>query len=318
MKGGINLHNKDTKNYIKFELLENGLDFVISALKYLNEPIHPYNLKYTILHLGAGIELILKERLRREHWALLFSKIDKANPSDYKNGNFTSVTLDDSIERLINVCGVNIPLQKIRHIKSLRDKRNRLEHYGIVDSIEALKATIAEALNFLIDFISDELKDELDNDDIVIIREQILKFDTFVQKRLKAIGNQLAKYRFVVTCPRCFQDAAYISDGLHCLFCGYQNEDLEDAADEYVSEVLRESKYEIVKHGGEWPIYSCPGCYFETLVRTNEGYICFVCANKWNFGDIEACIRCGVNLCFTEEDGANLCNYCLEGIFNNE
>jgi len=30
--------------------------------------------KYAVLHLAAGVELLLKEQLRREHWALLFSK----------------------------------------------------------------------------------------------------------------------------------------------------------------------------------------------------------------------------------------------------
>ncbi|OAB27373.1 hypothetical protein [Paenibacillus macquariensis] len=308
------MQTKNLHNDVKFELFENGLNFVVSALGYLNEPIQPSDLKYAILHLSSGIELILKERLRREHWTLLFNKLDKASYQDYNNGKFTSATFNECITRLIHICEVDISQQNKNHLNSLRDKRNRFEHFGIVDTSEALKATAADALNFLIDFINNELEDELDNDDMVVIREEVLKFDAFVHQRWKAIGDPLAKAFLVVTCPRCLQDAADLSDGLHCLFCGYKNDDPEDVANEYVSEVLRESKYAIVTQGGEWPIYSCPNCYSETLVRTDEVYICFQCSESWDPGDIKECMRCS-RLCFAKEDDFfSLCNICLEDI----
>lgn len=170
-------------------------------------------------------------------------------------------------------------------------------------------------LNFLVDFISDELEDEVDNDDMVVIREKALKFDAFVEQRWKAIGDQLAKVHLIVTCPRCLQDAAELSDGLHCLFCRYKNDDPEDVTNEFVSEFLCESKYEVVTQGGEWPIYSCPGCDCETLIGTDEGYICFSCAERWEFDDIDECTRCGA-LCFTEEGSARLYDYCLEDVLS--
>ncbi|PCL95028.1 hypothetical protein [Paenibacillus lautus] len=310
------MNQKDSHNDVEFELFENGLNFVVSALEYLDEPIQPSDLKYAILHLSSGIELILKERLRREHWTLLFTKVDKASLQDYKNGKFTSASFDDCIARLVNICEVDISSQQRKNLNSLRDKRNRFEHFGIVDTSEALKATVADALNFLIDFISDELEDELDNDEMMIIREEVLKFDAFIKQRWKAIGDQIAKLQLVVTCPRCLQDAADLSDGFHCLFCGYKNDDPEEIANEYVSEVLRESKYEVVTQGGEWPIYSCPDCGYETLVRTEEGFICFTCADKWDFGDLEECMRCGSTYCFTKDGGASLCENCLDYIRN--
>lgn len=266
--GGHNMNQKDVDNDVEFELFENGLNFVVSAIEYLEEPIKPSDLKYAILHLSSGIELILKERLRREHWTLLFNKVEKASLQDYKNGKFTSANFDDCIDRLINICEVDINQQIRKNLNSLRDKRNRFEHFGIVDSSEALKATVADALNFLIDFVNDELEDEVDNDEMVVIREEVLKFDSFVNQRWKAIRSKIAKIKLIVTCPRCLQDAADLSDGFQCLFCGYKNDDPEEIANEYVSEVLRESKYEIVTQGGEWPIYFCPGCDYETLVRT--------------------------------------------------
>ena len=82
------MEQKSTHNDVEFELFENGLNFVVSALKHLDEPIKATDLKYAILHLSSGIELILKERLRRAHWTLLFSKVDKASLQDYKMAGF--------------------------------------------------------------------------------------------------------------------------------------------------------------------------------------------------------------------------------------
>ena len=219
---------------------------------------------------------------------------------------------DDCINRLINICEVDIKQQERKILNSLRDKRNRFEHFGIVDSSEALKATVAEAINFLIDFVNNELKDEIDEDEMAIIRDEALKFKAFVDTRWKIITNDLGQLSPIVTCPRCLQNAGYISDGFHCLFCGYKNGDPELIANEYVSEVLRESMYEVVTQGGEWPIDSCPNCGLETLVRTKEEYICFNCAEEWEFDDIDLCMRCGTNLVQVSEDRVSFCSTCLE------
>ena len=52
--------------HIEFTLLENGLDFIWSAVEHLGTDLSKRSLKYAVLNLAAGIELILKERLRRE------------------------------------------------------------------------------------------------------------------------------------------------------------------------------------------------------------------------------------------------------------
>jgi hypothetical protein len=66
-----------------YTLLENGLDFVPSSLEHLtaaSATSAPENgsqkrhLKYALIHLGSGIELVFKERLRQEDWQLLFQE----------------------------------------------------------------------------------------------------------------------------------------------------------------------------------------------------------------------------------------------------
>ena len=78
----------------KFSLLENGLDFLLSSLEHLtaasaipsskvNEVVQAVeqkrHLKCALLHLCSSIELIFKERLRQEHWSLVFKDVSKAS-----------------------------------------------------------------------------------------------------------------------------------------------------------------------------------------------------------------------------------------------
>ncbi|MCK5581837.1 MAG: hypothetical protein KAJ18_11260 [Candidatus Omnitrophica bacterium] len=66
------------KEQIEFQILENGLDFILSALNYISGPKEKSDLKYGVLRLSSGCELVLKERLRQEHWSLVFENIKKA------------------------------------------------------------------------------------------------------------------------------------------------------------------------------------------------------------------------------------------------
>jgi len=68
---------------IELNLLDNGLDFIIEGLKPTTR-LWGYDKvesvwKYSVLNIFSGIELILKERLRREHWSLIFEDVSNAN-----------------------------------------------------------------------------------------------------------------------------------------------------------------------------------------------------------------------------------------------
>lgn len=288
------------KNDIQFSLLENGLDFVVSALDYLEED-QPENIKYAILHLSAGIELIFKERLRCEDWTLLFSKIEAADEQLYQNGDFHSVDFEKSIKRLEENCGVEFLDEHKEKLRILRKKRNKFEHFRIIDSSDALKVILADVLDFLIDFISSELMDqneeeyELIHEYMQIIREKALGFHHFVERRMESVKPILQQERIVLTCPRCGQEAGiFDSDCFNCVFCNYSNSDSHRVANEYIYEVLQLSD-NYVKDGGEWPLYYCPSCENRTLVHDTykSKFICFSCADFWQEKYIRFCESCG-------------------------
>jgi hypothetical protein len=309
----------DESKLLRFTLLGNGLDFVWSAVEHL-ETAHGRKLKYAILHLVAGVELILKERLRREHWSLIFEKPEKAHRAAFEAGNFVSVSMDGCVRRLSAVCDVGISNRHRERLSALKEHRNRLEHFGIAESAEALIAVTNAVLSFLLDFISSELQIPALSDEeqstLNRIRRKLGDLQTFVDKRWKAIGPVVeAADTPVVQCPACLETAAIVSEGIDCKFCGHRQA-AKDAADEYIGAVLGESYYSTIKEGGEWPLYECPECSSETLVdqADRDGianrFVCFDCGQTWGVTDLRFCDSCGRPY-RREEDGATICDDCF-------
>src|SRR3972149_5621966 len=137
------MENKGNPKEIKFDLLENAFDFILSALEYISTDKKKANLKYAILHMCAGAEIILKEPLRVEHWSLLFEDINKANMQAYKSGDFESVRFKTCLQRLKGVCKISLSNEDEHYIGGLRKKRNCLEHFLIIDTHEALTSSVS-------------------------------------------------------------------------------------------------------------------------------------------------------------------------------
>lgn len=310
------------ENDLRFTLLENGLDFIRSGLESLQGTPAKHDLKYAVIHLCAGIELVLKERLQREHWSLVFDKVEKADKKSCETSDFISVYFEDCLQRLIGICGVHVTDAQRQELLAFRRKRNRLEHFGIVDSVEALTATAAEVLGFLLEFINNELHPEefpeeeraaLDG-----IRQMLPGFTAFVETRWKAIKREVESAQGTVTsCPRCTQEAAIIDDGIKCQFCRHES-GAEQTAEEYVRDILGLSYYRTMKDGSPWPIYECPECGRESLVDRgpsgsqypHEQFICFGCGEKWMEKDLGYCSECQQP---HDASGESLiCDSCLE------
>jgi hypothetical protein len=81
---------------LEYSLLENGLDFMVSGVREVSGAHDQRRLKYGVLHLGAGIELVLKEKLRRFDWKLLFRYPKRIDQQKYLSGDFVSVGLEES------------------------------------------------------------------------------------------------------------------------------------------------------------------------------------------------------------------------------
>jgi len=278
------------------ELLRNSLDFLFSALAYLeNSPNDKAALKYGVLHLSGGVELLFKSRLAREHWTLIFHQPQMASPMQYVSGDFVSATAEELQTRLRVICGVVWSDKTLRTMKHFRELRNRYEHFHVGLEGYAVQAQASAMLDMVMQFINDELTDDLEEfqEEIDSLRATLPRFRKFADDRLQSIKSQLEQPdTTVVVCPLCRLKANVVSNGATCKFCGYENSSIEGAADEYISIVLELNQYRLIKDGGVWPRAECPECGAEALVETKETFVCFGCGRQYDREDLMYCAEC--------------------------
>ena len=284
---------------VEFSLLENGLDFILRALEYLEGGHSDRDIKYATLHLSSGIELIFKERMRRENWELLFHYSNQINRDIYESGDFRSIGIKTSLARLEEHCDVEFEEEDKILISNFRSRRNKIEHLRVSDTYEAMVSAMVKLLTILMGFIGNHLSNVTDKETELLneIRKKLVDFEAFHEEQLSKIQDILDQEEFVETCPKCINDTLIIKaeewDGMPgCLYCGYTDSSSE-VAEEYINKILGLS-WRHIAAGGEWPLFECPNCENEALIIFSdlEKQICFSCANNYEIGDLVHCGSC--------------------------
>jgi hypothetical protein len=308
----------------RFSPLENGLDFLLSSLEHLTaasscakkhvqgasaDVMHQKrHLKYALLHLCSSIELLFKVRLRQEHWSLVFANINKADDEAQIEGEFESVGFNDLMDRLVRICHVELSEEHRRQLLNLRKRRNRMEHFGTVDSLLAITASVSLMVSFTIDFVestftAEDLREERPL--IYEIRHQLGSCDAFIHQRWKEIREDIVNFHAGIGCPACQQPALEVDGGsVKCRFCCHSSTS-EEAANEYTFVVLGRS--------GESAVNTCPECEGATLVTRipDHGSFCFNCGERWDWGELDQCWNCN-EFYAAEEHGGGVCAACFQ------
>lgn len=148
------MNTNDVK--IEFNLLRNAVDSIERAIDVIayfdDERDDAKRLKQAVLAAAHGVELLLKERLRRVHPAMIWENVDK-----YPSPNARTVTVEAAINRLINIAEVQIEESDCNLLRKLRNTRNAIEHYTWSTTKEQADAIVGEALSFAVHFAKDEL-----------------------------------------------------------------------------------------------------------------------------------------------------------------
>ncbi|MFH8574021.1 hypothetical protein [Streptomyces sp. NPDC017993] len=231
---------------IEFRPVRNGMDYLLSAVTHLTEGKQPpddRDLKYAVLHLHAATEVLLKARLVREHWSLVISDVRKATEKKFHDGDFSSVTVEATIERLRDIVGLDIGQENRTAITNLTKTRNAFTHYGHTAEAYAVETQITLVLDFLLDFIPTHLYDPQPTsqfgaeymDTMERIQERLGRIDSLVKARMRNVNATLKDMADrTVQCPHCRQYAVAIPEGtdqaedqvlgpeLRCLFCNAQ------------------------------------------------------------------------------------------------
>jgi hypothetical protein len=267
-------------NKLKLDLLNNGIDFIQSGVEYfLHDEPDPRTHKYALLHLFSGLLLVLKERLRREHPALIFKEVrDAAIPTA------RTVDFEESIARLQACANVTLSEESKNLLRSAQRMRNVLEHYEFEIDLRQAQSIIGRLSEFTYCFMEDELGERLEDhlSSEVWGRMQDLRA---IAKRLKA--EETANWQR--------RAAKYVD------FSDEQLAALADSIEPYHP-----------KHNPDpQDFVHCGECGENTIVVTEDGDI-GVCTNPEcrELHEITYCLRCGDPM----TEGDSLCDSCEEYI----
>lgn len=320
-------------NVIKYTLIENGLDFLLSSLNGV--PFDKSNLeeakkkiKYSILHLSAALELFLKKRLEKESWVYIFQNMNEAEKNKYNDRDFKSVDLKTAIDRLERIVGVPFSDNDKKILLHFRGKRNKLEHYDFEDTIIALENDIINVVKIVVDFITNNLIDVIttktEKELLETIKTKINVLGAHANE-LRGLAKKQLEHDYIkesdlVICPHCLEKFLLVSPqkyGAHyrCYYCNWTPNDYngyKEIAKAYIWENIG-NDYQIIKDGGVIPLYLCFNCNYETMVIENNVGHCFSCCEDF---DIAWCDRCGEPM-IEVVDGEIICNNCIEDVLNS-
>lgn len=141
----------DKISILRFNLAENALDSLYHSIDLIAYPGETQNdarrLKQAIRSVSHGVELLLKEKLRKIHPSLVYEKVEKFGSLDAR-----TVTVELAILRLQRIGGIEFSGEEISILRPLRNTRNAIEHYAWSTNHDEASAIIGRSLNFAIRF----------------------------------------------------------------------------------------------------------------------------------------------------------------------
>lgn len=269
---------------IKCNLAENALDYLLLAGEQAQGGDSRL-LKHALATLADGIELLLKARLEAYDWCLIFKDVDKAERTKFESGDFQSVTFDQAIKRLTNICSVNFDQSSFPVLESIRQLRNRIRHFAVEVESEQALSVIAKTYSFAIDFVASEIEPNTTtnlDDEVADLRKLLGEFTEFVDQRMMDIQSKLDEqsYSVHVQCPVCLQDTLYAEgEKTGCAFCNFETDGESAAcgwADQNLPQSLKDSLIEPV-------IEECPECAINACVPAGKmkgatySHVCLSC-----------------------------------------
>ncbi|WLQ48112.1 hypothetical protein P8A21_11645 [Streptomyces poriferorum] len=297
---------------VTFRPLRNGLDYLDDVIDRLTpasdgSPVNARDLKYAILHLQAGAEVLLKARLELEHWTLV---VQDALPktkqgagvtrTQFTLGRFKTIGLSETLDRLKQVADIDLEEHR-QALEDLSETRNALQHYGLDQTAEAIQGQATKVLGFLLWFIDGELYVSLDLQErktFNSIRNRLSALTDFVAKRMADLAGELGPLASsTVVCPHCQQLALVTGPpDIACRFCFVRWDSPEHAA---LSYVVKQGE----RRGIAGPVL-CPRCDFAAVVvdiRTAadpeaRAALCFECGQTIGIADCAG--ACGKRLLF--------------------
>ena len=302
----VDSSTSNQSDQLQINLLDNALDSLLSAAEAVRRDQGPRSLKEAVLHLANGVELLVKSRLAREHWSLIFSNINKASFDELAKADFGSVDFPTASKRLEHIVGVSIDKSVSSHVENLRKLRNQITHFTATLDSTRTKSLVAKAMAFCIEFCEQQEMLTPDAESkLSDIHINLTEFQEFVDDRMETILGEW-NGAFIWECPECWQSALVIDGGEQdCKFCRHQAD-----------------SHELAEKNSESYVESCPECGEEAtlaFILNSDGggrWVCFFCGQSSERYD--HCMRCTRVEYFHEDDDVKICAGCWSDIMSRE
>jgi len=208
-----------------FNLIENALDSLEHAIGHLtaSDGKKAGDFKRVILDLSHVAELLFKERLRKIHPAFVLTNVDK-----YPSTTAHTISAADALQRLQKIGGVEFKETDQSALKTIREKRNEIEHYEFAISEDEAKVVIGNVLVFIFRFSCDELgldwADRRLNDPAWAKLNEYAEF--YEAQRSHILDTLVDSDIPTIDCPMCHNDTFDLEAEV-CLLCGHREEVLQ-------------------------------------------------------------------------------------------
>lgn len=245
-----------TQHDVFDSLTRNAFDFLQRGIDEFDT-----NPKYSVIHVCAAVEMLLKARLMKEHWSLIASKPDQANLAKFMAGDFISVTLEDARARIRDVAGEDIGDEAYGSFRALANHRNKMVHFfhPEMDSDDKAKAQIVAEhcrswfhLHRLLNRWDSYFRDF--GDEIARADRAMKAHRKYLSAKFKALKTELDAARKAGAVPRA------------CTACGFKAAVPDDLDDQIAS-----LRCLVCDHAETQVEIDCPHCG-EPVVIANEGY----------------------------------------------
>ena len=294
------------KDHVQLNLIENGLDFLLSAAESVQRDENPRNLKDAVLHVANGTELLFKARLAGEHWSLIFSNPGDASLEKLAGEEFHSVDLEKAVDRLDKIARAQVDKATITHLKNLRKFRNKLTHFTAGLDPTQTKSLVAKSMALCIEFCEEQgMITQESESKLGEIHKNLTELQEFVDERTDTISEEW-KDALVWECPECWQETLVIDGGeVHCKFCRQTADPRELAAS-----------------NSEGEVEDCPECgesqTFANVLDANNiiGWTCFSCGQGGQ--NYAHCSTCDQMEYFSENDSLKICQNCWSNLIGRE
>lgn len=116
--------NREEHRKMLTPLVGNAIDFLGKSISELE--LSP---KYSVINFHAAIELFLKARLMEEHWSLIVSPKKEPDWSEFQQGKFVSINLEEATKRLDKIAQSGLSEKQINAFRSVLKHRNQMVHF---------------------------------------------------------------------------------------------------------------------------------------------------------------------------------------------